>query len=130
MKKSTGQLDIFELFAEESQREETSFQERVKVQTNSNPRKPSVNIQIERNPNLSFGLKYAAEIEMYLKLKLTVRQICERLIKEHGAPNETYLTGKPKIYPYVMMYLDALVEQGLCIAKRRDVYDGIYEWIE
>lgn len=59
----------------------------------------------------------------YLETVSSTRIICELLIKNQQAPKERYLTGKPKIYPFVSMFLDQLVTKGIIILKEKQSYD-------
>lgn len=71
------------------------------------------------------------EFEKYIKEYLmagikSARIMCEMLIKNHSAPKERFLTGKPKIYLAVFIYLDSLVEENLLEIKKEDRIDRIY----
>ena len=55
------------------------------------------------------------------------RDICERLIDSHNAPKERYSTEKPKIYPYVCLYLDNLVDTGELQLVSVEHEDRIYK---
>lgn len=118
LKQHADQLNLFELDNEPSieQRDKKKITDSASTVSND-------------NSNINWiATRYKTEIEMYLKFGFTVNEICAQLIEEHQAPTETYTTGKPKIYPYVMMYLDKLAAQGLCEVKQRDAYEGIYVW--
>jgi hypothetical protein len=69
------------------------------------PKKESLPIS-----NLSGPIK--DKILEYLRTVSSTRVICELLIKNHIVANHRYLTGKPKIYPYVCFFLEGLVSQG------------------
>jgi hypothetical protein len=60
--------------------------------------------------NLSGPIK--DKILKYLRTVSSTRVICELLIKNHIVANQRYITGKPKIYPYVCFFLEGLVSQG------------------
>jgi hypothetical protein len=60
--------------------------------------------------NLSGPIK--DKILDYLRTVSSARVICELLIKNHIVANQRYITGKPKIYPYVCFFLEGLVSQG------------------
>jgi hypothetical protein len=60
--------------------------------------------------NLSGPIK--DKILQYLRTVSSTRVICELLIKNHIVANQRYITGKPKIYPYVCFFLEGLVSQG------------------
>ncbi len=119
LRRNDGQLDLFNLFNSEP----SAYNE----PNNTSPSHfPSTKMQtvywVKRD--------YGSAIEMYVKSGSTVNEICKQLIEEHNASYETFTTGKPKIYPYIMMYLDTLVEEGLCVSEQRDAYEGIFTWIE
>jgi hypothetical protein len=42
----------------------------------------------------------------------SVRAICEKLIEEGLIPDERFLTGKPKFYPDICLFLNSLCEFG------------------
>ncbi|MCH6268809.1 DUF3895 domain-containing protein [Neobacillus citreus] len=49
----------------------------------------------------------------YLETVSSVRIICELLIKHHIVAGQRYITGKPKIYPIVCLYLESLVNENV-----------------
>jgi hypothetical protein len=49
----------------------------------------------------------------YLETVSSVRIICELLIKYQIVANQRYITGKPRIYPRVCVYLEGLVSQNV-----------------
>lgn len=71
------------------------------------------------------------EVLRYLDTVSSARIICELLIKNHGVSNERYITGKPKIYPFVCMYLDSLVLEGILRIKEiQSQIDRYYQKID
>jgi hypothetical protein len=61
--------------------------------------------------NLSVPIK--DKVLHYLETVSSVRIICELLIKNHIVADQRYITGKPKIYPMVCVYLESLVNQNV-----------------
>ncbi|MBU8915113.1 DUF3895 domain-containing protein [Bacillus sp. FJAT-29953] len=61
--------------------------------------------------NLSAPIK--DKVLYYLETVSSVRIICELLIKHHIVADQRYITGKPKIYPVVCLYLEGLVDQNV-----------------
>ncbi|WP_274361623.1 DUF3895 domain-containing protein [Paenibacillus thermotolerans] len=59
----------------------------------------------------------------------SARELCELLIKEHGASPDRLSTGKPDIYPLVCRYLDMICGNGKVRLARKDYQDRIYSWI-
>lgn len=56
----------------------------------------------------------------------STRTLCQELnIYDHTHQGE-YLTGKPKIYPYVVNFLEELVSQGKCKFISGDLKDRVY----
>jgi hypothetical protein len=49
----------------------------------------------------------------FLETVSSVRIICELLIKNQIVANQRYITGKPKIYPRICVYLESLVTQNI-----------------
>jgi len=49
----------------------------------------------------------------YLETVSSVRIICELLIKNNIVADQRYITGKPKIYPIICMFLDGLIYQNV-----------------
>lgn len=68
---------------------------------------------------------------MYLDEDVSsVRIICELLIRKHSIPNERYITNKPKIYPYVCLFLESLViKENVRLIETKGHDDRIYELI-
>jgi hypothetical protein len=68
---------------------------------------------------------------MYLEEGVTsVRIICELLIKKHSLPNERYITNKPKIYPYVCVFLENLIiKEKARLLEVKGHNDRLYELI-
>lgn len=63
----------------------------------------------------------------YLETTGSARIISELLIKKHNANSVRYLTGKPKLYLPICIYLDELVEKSILILKEiRGKDDRIY----
>ena len=121
MRSSPKQLNIFSLFEEESDKA-IDAKSRVTADSFFPSAKKQRVAWIERD--------YGNAIEQCVKSGLTVSQICKHLIKKCKAPSETFDSGKYKLYPHIMLYLDTLVDDGLCIPKQRNASEGIYEWIE
>lgn len=72
-------------------------------------------VSIEKN--ISYQFLSFVEQEFILQFiqnvnSISVRQLCEFMIKEVGSLDKRYLTGKPHIYVHVCSYLDFLVTQG------------------
>lgn len=61
--------------------------------------------------NLSDAVK--DKVLHYLETVSSVRIICELLIKNQIIADQRYITGKPKIYPMVCVYLENLVNQNV-----------------
>ncbi|MDP4084744.1 MAG: DUF3895 domain-containing protein [Bacillota bacterium] len=88
--------------------------------------KPISEKPLPLGPKLSEPLRDA--VRGYLETVSSARIICELLIKNNSAPHERYLTGKPKIYPLVCMYLDSLVKNGdIQLTKKEGQIDRIYK---
>ncbi|MHA4142121.1 DUF3895 domain-containing protein [Bacillus cereus] len=87
-------------------------------------------VSIERN--ISYQFLSFVEQEFILQFiqnvnSVSVRQLCEFMIKEVGSLDKRYLTGKPHIYVHVCSYLDFLVTQGkLSYIENLDYIDRIY----
>ncbi|MDF9525104.1 DUF3895 domain-containing protein [Bacillus cereus] len=87
-------------------------------------------ISIEKN--ISYQFLSFVEQEFILQFiqnvnSVSVRQLCEFMIKEVGSLDKRYLTGKPHIYVHVCSYLDFLVTQGkLSYIENLDYIDRIY----
>lgn len=87
-------------------------------------------VSIEKN--ISYQFLSFAEQEFILQFiqnvnSVSVRQLCEFMIKEVGSLDKRYLTGKPHIYVRVCSYLDFLVTQGkLSYIENLDYIDRIY----
>lgn len=87
-------------------------------------------ISIEKN--ISYQFLSFVEQEFILQFiqnvnSVSVRQLCEFMIKEVGSLDKRYLTGKPHIYVQVCSYLDFLVTQGkLSYIENLDYIDRIY----
>jgi hypothetical protein len=71
--------------------------------------------------NLSGPIK--DKILEYLRTVSSTRVICELLIKNQIVANQRYLTGKPKIYPHVCLFLDGLVYQGQLYLEDTNGYE-------
>lgn len=67
--------------------------------------------QIPLTNNLTVAVK--DKVLHYLETVSSVRIICELLIKNHIVADQRYITGKPKIYPMVCVYLENLVNQNV-----------------
>lgn len=83
--------------------------------------------KVEKSYHLStmkdFKLKdnHIEHIETYLQhQKTNARFICELLIKHQIAPDNRYVTGKPKIYVSVCLYLDSLVTKGRLVLDEEE----------
>ncbi|MEH7273673.1 DUF3895 domain-containing protein [Neobacillus vireti] len=61
--------------------------------------------------NLTVAVK--DKVLHYLETVSSVRIICELLIKNHIVADQRYITGKPKIYPMVCVYLEDLINQNV-----------------
>lgn len=61
--------------------------------------------------NLSVALR--DKVLHYLETVSSVRIICELLSKNHIVADQRYITGKPKIYPMICVYLESLVHQNV-----------------
>lgn len=48
-----------------------------------------------------------------------VNALCETLVTDYGAPNDTFATGRYKMYPEVVMFLDDLVNLGKLQLKEK-----------
>ncbi|WP_062107479.1 DUF3895 domain-containing protein [Bacillus niameyensis] len=71
------------------------------------------------------------EILRYLDTVSSARIICELLIKNHSVLTERYVTGKPKIYPKVCMYLDLLVSKEVVrLEDKRGHQDRLYKKVK
>ncbi|HDX9643571.1 TPA: DUF3895 domain-containing protein [Bacillus mobilis] len=87
-------------------------------------------VSIEKN--ISYQFLSFVEQEFILQFiqnvnSVSVRQLCEFMIKEVGSLDKRYLTGKPHIYVHVCSYLDFLVTQGkLSYIENLDYIDRIY----
>lgn len=68
-------------------------------------------IEKRRNSYLSASLEQAV-LNYVNTRKISAKSICEELIKHHNAPKERYTTDKPKLYPFVCLFLDELVVNG------------------
>lgn len=76
--------------------------------------------------NLSGPIK--DKILEYLKTVSSTRVICELLIKNNIVSNQRYLTGKPKIYPHVCLFLEGLVSLGkLTLEEKNGHEDRFYK---
>jgi hypothetical protein len=76
--------------------------------------------------NLSGPIK--DKILEYLKTVSSTRVICELLIKNNIVSNQRYLTGKPKIYPHVCLFLEGLVSLGkLNLEEKNGHEDRFYK---
>lgn len=54
--------------------------------------------------------------------------VCNDLVKNHGAPKKTYSTGTLRIYPHVCLFLDALVKDGkLELSDEQGLGDRAYK---
>jgi hypothetical protein len=82
----------------------------------SSPTKESLPVN-----NLSGPIK--DKILEYLRTVSSTRVICELLIKNNIVANQRYLTGKPKIYPYVCFFLEGLVYQGELYLEDTNAYE-------
>lgn len=47
------------------------------------------------------------------KLNFSAIEVCYELIENYGAPKDTFLSGRPLIYPDVCIFLDYLSEKGI-----------------
>ncbi|WP_171038244.1 DUF3895 domain-containing protein [Aquibacillus sediminis] len=57
--------------------------------------------------------------------------ICHELIKHHGASNEMYSSGKPRIFSNVCIFLEHLKNQGVLeLVEKQGVEDRIYRKVE
>ncbi|MCK6259555.1 DUF3895 domain-containing protein [Fictibacillus sp. KIGAM418] len=76
--------------------------------------------------SISFG--YQEAIRSYLEKGITsTRILCELLIKEHHAPKDRYISGKPKIYSEVCFYLESLCSLGeVKFISKKDQEDRLY----
>ncbi|PDY72671.1 hypothetical protein CON91_31440 [Bacillus wiedmannii] len=87
-------------------------------------------VSIEKN--ISYQFLSFVEQEFILQFirnvnSVSVRQLCEFMIKEIGSLDKRYITGKPHIYVHVCSYLDFLVTQGkLSYIENLDYIDRIY----
>lgn len=67
----------------------------------------------------------------YLESTGSTRIISELLIKKHNASSERYLTGKPRLYLPICMYLDELVELSTVdLIEKHGKDDRIYRLIQ
>jgi hypothetical protein len=68
-------------------------------------------ILIPLTNNLSVPIK--DKVLHYLETVSSVLIICKLLIKNHIVADQRFITGKPKIYPMVCVYLESLVNQNM-----------------
>ncbi|WP_127530470.1 DUF3895 domain-containing protein [Paenibacillus kobensis] len=60
-------------------------------------------------PTFELDYTYHGKVKAYLTGGIqSARVICELLIEEHGASNRRFLTGKPKLYMGVCMFIESL----------------------
>lgn len=65
------------------------------------------------------------------KLRFQATEVCLELIDVHGDSSESYSSGKPRIFPFVCMYLEYLSKQGLIyLVEKQGVDDRTYDLIE
>lgn len=77
--------------------------------------------------NLSGPIK--DKILEYLETVSSTRVICELLIKNNIVSNQRYITGKPKIYPHVCLFLEGLVsQQKLILEEKNGQEDRFYKF--
>jgi hypothetical protein len=60
---------------------------------------------------------------------ISVREICEFLIKTRLSSNDRFSSGKPAIFPYVSMFLEFLKSKGKCTLIKGNTDDRIYKAI-
>lgn len=82
------------------------------------------------DPSNPYALDKSLQEPVYNKLlelkTASTRVLCQELnIFDHSHQGE-YITGKPKIYPYVVNYLEELVFQGKCKLVSGDTIDRLY----
>jgi hypothetical protein len=68
-------------------------------------------------------------VEMVESGVQSAAMICELLIKDHGASEESFSSGKRKIYVSVCFFLDSLVLLGRCKLISKDSQDRKYQLI-
>lgn len=79
--------------------------------------------------NLSGPIK--DKILEYLRTVSSTRVICELLIKNNIVANHRYITGKPKIYPYVSFFLEGLLSQEkLYLEDKNGHEDRFYKFFK
>jgi hypothetical protein len=61
---------------------------------------------------------------------LSAKEVTIHLIRHHGAPSDTFIGGRPKMYPLVCMFLDELAAKGILRLKEKvGMEDRIYSVI-
>ncbi|MBB6451780.1 hypothetical protein HNQ94_000201 [Salirhabdus euzebyi] len=85
----------------------------------------------EREDKPSWEISELSHVQMdaisdYLREGVTsARLMCELLIKDNKAPNKRYSTAKPKIYPYVCLFLKSLADVGDISVEQNNITDLI-----
>jgi len=68
-------------------------------------------------------------IKAYLQSGIgSTRVLCEKLIQDKLISSDRFLTGKPKRYIEVYLYINELVTNGYCKLISSDAMDRKYEW--
>ncbi|GFN31730.1 DUF3895 domain-containing protein [Paenibacillus xylaniclasticus] len=63
----------------------------------------------EEPSSFELDYKYHSKVKAYLQSGIqSARVICELLIEEHGASSRRFLTGKPKLYMGVCLFIESL----------------------
>ncbi|MGF9891552.1 DUF3895 domain-containing protein [Priestia megaterium] len=116
--------------AEERKRQIKKLQEESDARTKA-AATPKIKIEISPyEPSNPYALDESLKKPVYQKLNelrtASTRTLCQELnIYDHTHQGE-YLTGKPKIYPYVVNYLEELVSKGRCKFISGDLKDRVY----
>ncbi|MBT2218606.1 DUF3895 domain-containing protein [Virgibacillus dakarensis] len=84
------------------------------------------------NPLLQLDDQLQEGVMLYLtnleQSYVTASEICEELIQFHGAPNDTFSSGRYKVFPHVCSYLESLCEKGILeFMGKRGAIDRVYE---
>ncbi|MRG85938.1 DUF3895 domain-containing protein [Salinibacillus xinjiangensis] len=88
----------------------------------------AISHEIPLDQHLQLGV--LVYLDLLRTSQFSANDVCEDLIKNHGASQETYSSGRLLIFPKVCMYLEFLVSRGkLELVEKQGVEDRIYRII-
>lgn len=112
-------FDISEYEVKPEKSKEQIIERNAKVKKENNT--PSISVNTNTNPVAI----YHSDIEQLLKQGVeSVLEITETLIKEKQASNERYITDKPRLYPWVCIYIEEhFLKTKKCKLLRKTIED-------